>query len=86
MTMTPYRKRLRHQSWYRGCKETDDILGPFADEFLPACSDEDATGFEALLDEDDWDIWRWLTGEQPIPVEHQPLIEKITTFQAKLFQ
>ena len=79
--MDNYRKRLRHQSWYRGCKETDSILGIFADDFLPNCSDDEAAAFEALLNEDDWDIWRWLTGEQPMPKEHQKLLARIRAFQ-----
>ncbi len=77
--MSPEKKRLRYQSWHRGCKETDDILGPFADEWLPL--NDNIAVFEALLNEDDWDIYRWLTSEQPVPEEHQVMIDKIKAFQ-----
>jgi len=79
--MNDARKRLRYQSWHRGCKETDDILGPFADHYLPDCSDEQAKEFAALLTEDDWDIWRWLSSGQPMPPEHRALLEHIRSFQ-----
>ncbi len=77
--MSPLKKRLRYQSWHRGCKETDDILGPFADSWLPEAAD--TTAFEALLNEDDWDIYRWLTQTQAQPEEHKPIIAEILAFQ-----
>lgn len=79
--MDAKRKRLRYQSWHRGCKETDDILGPFADIWLPKV--EETKRFEALLEEDDWDIYRWLTAQQPMPEEHQTILNEIIDFQAK---
>ncbi len=79
--MNDQKKRLRYQSWHRGCKETDDILGPFADAWLPNA--QDTAPFEALLEEDDWDIYRWLTNEQAQPEEHKPIIAEIQAFQAK---
>ena len=78
--MNDQKKRLRYQSWHRGCKETDDILGPFADAWLPAA--ENIAPFEALLDEDDWDIYRWLTNSQAKPEEHKAMIAEIQEFQA----
>ncbi len=77
--MNDHKKRLRYQSWHRGCKETDDILGPFADVWLPKATDVSA--FEALLEEDDWDIYRWLTDEQAKPEEHKTIIAEIQAFQ-----
>ena len=78
--MNDKKKRLRYQSWHRGCKETDDILGPFADAWLPDALD--TAPFEALLNEDDWDIYRWLTDAQAKPEEHKPMIKMIQEFQA----
>lgn len=76
-------KKLRYQSWHRGCKETDDILGPFADDFLLRCSHEDAARFQALLDESDRNIWDWLTGKAAAPAEHASLLAEIREFQNK---
>ena len=77
--MNNQKKKLRYQSWHRGCKETDDILGPFADIWLP--ENEDISGFEALLQEDDKDIYHWLTDTHPAPDKHAALINEIKTFQ-----
>jgi antitoxin CptB len=53
-------KRLRYQSWHRGCKETDWLLGNYCDKHLESLSDEDLAQFEAFLEEDDYDIWQWV--------------------------
>lgn len=63
-------KRLYYQSWHRGCKETDLLLGRFADSALPALSDAELAQYEALLNEQDSDIWKWFTHELPLPAEH----------------
>ena len=79
--MNDLKKKLRYQSWYRRCKETDGVLGYFADRYLPDASEADTTLFKALLDEDDWDIWRWITQEQPNPPEYDTLLTQIRAFQ-----
>lgn len=58
-------KRLRYRSWHRGWKETDLILGQFADENLEKMSAETLDAYEQLLDENDADIWDWLVGKLP---------------------
>ncbi len=76
-----YIKRLRYQSWHRGCKETDDILGAYADAHLEAMSDENLKVFNALLDEDDGEIWHWLLGQAPAHTPYVALIAEIQQFQ-----
>lgn len=56
-------KRLLYRSWHRGCKETDIVLGNFAERHLQALAPEMLDTYEALLEENDWDIWGWITGE-----------------------
>jgi antitoxin CptB len=71
-------KRMTYRSWHRGCKETDIILGFFADNQLPHVSDAELDIYEAFLDEEDADIWKWLTGEwQPENADFIPLLEKL---------
>ena len=60
-------KRMTYRSWHRGCKETDIILGHFADNQLSTLSDADLDLFEQFLEEQDADIWKWLTGELTPP-------------------
>lgn len=61
------RKRLRYQSWHRGCKETDVILGHFCDAHVEQMNEAELREFEMILQQDDADLYRWLTGEQAIP-------------------
>ncbi len=55
-------RRIRYRSWHRGCKETDVILGNFADQCLYSLEPvTELALYEALLNEQDADIWNWLT-------------------------
>ncbi len=68
-------KRLRYQSWHRGCKETDMLLGLYCDHYLPGLGDDALDRYEAFLNEYDADIWAWVAYKEPCPKqEYQPLI------------
>lgn len=54
-------KRLRMRSWRRGIKEMDLILGPFADTVLQDLDGPARAQFEVLLEENDHDLYLWLT-------------------------
>ncbi len=60
-------KRMRYQSWHRGCKETDLLLGQFADTALEQLDAVGLDGFERLLGEEDYDIWQWVSGQRATP-------------------
>lgn len=80
-------KRLHYRSWHRGCKETDVILGHFADEHLESLSDAQLDVYERLLDEQDADIWSWLIGKtEPERKEYIPLLKLLNQFSAKQFR
>lgn len=66
----PRVKRLYYQSWHRGCKETDLLLGRFADAILTRLDDHELDLYEALLNEHDSDIWHWYTGHTSLPPQH----------------
>ncbi len=75
-------KRIRYRSWHRGCKETDIILGNFCDQFIESLTLDELTRFEALLDEDDAEIWSWLTHKTKSPkAEYEPLLERLRHFR-----
>ena len=54
-------KRLRMRSWRRGTKEMDLILGPFADGPMAALDAAALADYEALLDQNDQDLYAWIT-------------------------
>ena len=71
-------KRLTYRSHHRGCKETDLVLGTYCDRTLPTVSDAELALFEAFLDEDDADIWKWLTEKTECPKpEYISLLEQL---------
>lgn len=55
--------RIRYRSWHRGCKETDIILGNYCNQFIEGMDNAQLDLFEELLEEDDADIWAWITGK-----------------------
>lgn len=78
-------RRLRYRSWHRGCKETDILLGPFADVRLESLTDSQLYEYEQILEENDWDIWAWVTDKQPLPARlDSPLMRELLAFRPKL--
>lgn len=76
-------KRLRYRSWHRGCKETDLVLGRYCDAQLEQMDEAALARFEALLDEEDADIWAWLTDKTPCPKpEFNALLDTLKIFSA----
>lgn len=54
-------RRLRMRAWRRGIREMDLILGPFADTALSRLSGADLDLFESLLEENDHDLYKWIS-------------------------
>ena len=70
-------RRLALRASRRGIKEMDVILGPWAAENLPALEAHDLDRFEAMLGENDQDLYRWVTGQAAPPEEIAPLVARI---------
>ena len=73
-------KRLRMRSWRRGIKEMDLILGGFADAELGGLDGAALDAYEGLLEENDWDLYYWVTGAREAPGKHTPLIRRLAVF------
>jgi antitoxin CptB len=70
-------KKLRMRSWRRGMKEMDLILGPYADAELDRFTPEALDAYEALLDENDQDLYLWVTGAVACRPELAAMIARI---------
>ncbi|WGF89427.1 succinate dehydrogenase assembly factor 2 [Marinivivus vitaminiproducens] len=68
--ITVRRKRLTHASRYRGFLESDLFFGRFADQHLHSLDKAQLDRYEALLQENDHDLFAWIAGRQPVPPEH----------------
>ncbi len=62
------RKRLRYRAWHRGTKEMDLILGPFADANVEAYDVAELDRLEALMDEEDPALLKWVMRQEAPPV------------------
>lgn len=60
-------KKLLYRSWYRGCKETDKIIGGFAKKHINELNDGEIDELEEILNEQDNDIYDWLCGKKEAP-------------------
>jgi antitoxin CptB len=67
--METRKKRLLYQSGHRGTKESDLLLGSFAAALLHAFDAAQLDRFEALLVEDDGDLFDWISGRAAPPDE-----------------
>ena len=70
-------RRLKLRAMRRGIKEMDVILGPWAAANLDEAGPERLDAFEALLAENDQDLYRWATGQAPAPAPFAPLLAEI---------
>ena len=82
MTETPENriKRLQMRSWRRGTKEMDMILGPYSDTEIAMLSADALEQYEALLVENDQDLYVWMSRQATPPAEHVEIIEVIQNF------
>jgi antitoxin CptB len=64
------RKRLLFRSWHRGTRESDLILGRFADTHLAGFDEAQLDRYEALLDCADADIFDWVSGRTAPTPQH----------------
>jgi antitoxin CptB len=73
-------KRLRMRCWRRGTKEMDLLFGKYADNGLADLGDPALDAFEALMEENDNDLYLWISGAEPAPQHHQSAIESVRAF------
>lgn len=70
-------KRLAMRSMRRGIKEMDLILSAFADDSLAGMDDAGLTLYDQMLDENDHDLYQWVTGQVAPPARYGALVDQI---------
>ncbi len=76
-------KRLKMRSWRRGIKEMDLILGTYSDTELEGLDEAQLTVYDAMLSENDHDLYQWVTGQVETPPEYLELLTTISKFAFK---
>ncbi|WP_291207746.1 succinate dehydrogenase assembly factor 2 [Hyphomonas sp.] len=82
MTDENRRKMLKFRAWRRGFREMDLLMGSFADATLESLSGEGLDEFERLLEVPDWEVYAWLIGQKPVPLNHSgPVLDQLIAFR-----
>ncbi|WP_367648104.1 succinate dehydrogenase assembly factor 2 [Ruegeria arenilitoris] len=75
-------KRMKMRSMRRGIKEMDLILSAYADRNLQNMDAVGLANYDALLQENDQDLYQWVTGQTSPPEQFVDLVADISkTFQ-----
>jgi antitoxin CptB len=64
------RRKLLFRSWHRGMRETDLIMGRFADAAVADLTEPELAEFERLIDVPDGELLAWVTGAADVPAEY----------------
>jgi antitoxin CptB len=73
-------KRLRIRCWRRGTKEMDLLFGQYADGALNTLSDAELDAFETLMEENDQDLYLWISGASTAPLDLLPPILRLRAY------
>ena len=61
------RRRMLYHSKQRGWLELDLILGTFAEKHLATLGAKDIEDYALILEEENPDMFKWLSGQIPVP-------------------
>ena len=76
-------KRMRMRSMRRGTKEMDILMMRFADAHLDGMSEAELDLLDRVLEENDQDLYAWITGQKPAPGDLAPVISRIADEAAR---
>ncbi len=77
------RRRLLYRAWHRGIRETDLIMGRFADAHIATMTDGELDDFERLMEVPDADLFVWVTGGAGAPATYDTaLFRRLRAFHA----
>ena len=77
-------KKLIYRSKHRGCKETDIIMGSFAEQELPKFTKSEVDLYADFIEESDWDIYAWVNGNLEMPEKYRDNVgKKLMEFNLK---
>lgn len=65
------------RSMRRGIKEMDIILTRFAAARLAELRPDQLDLYEALLNENDQDLYQWVSGQSAPPACHEPILDEV---------
>lgn len=72
--MDDRRKRLLFQCTHMGMKENDLMFGKFAEAHMDDLSDAEVADLEALLRNNDLDLYNWVLERSEVPEEFDTVV------------
>jgi antitoxin CptB len=82
--LDPRRRKLLFQSWHRGIREMDLIMGRFADSCIADLSDDELDAYEQLMAVPDRDLYAWIIGERAAPADFDTvLFHRLRSFHSR---
>jgi antitoxin CptB len=78
------RRKLLFRAWRRGVRETDLIVGRFADAFIDQFDEPALDDFERLIEVPNADLYAWVVGERGIPAGYDTaVLRQLITFHSR---
>lgn len=79
------RARLVYQSRKRGMAENDILISTFAKQYLPDFTVLQLCMYDDIINKpsNDWDLYYWMTGASPIPMEYNNEVMDLMVEHAK---
>ena len=71
------RNRLIYRANYRGTKEMDMLIGTFAKKIVPTLDEAQLSEFEAFLNEEDPDLFKWYSDKGGVPEGRMTSVMKL---------
>jgi antitoxin CptB len=68
------RRKLLFRAWRRGVRETDLIVGRFADAHIDKFNDTELHDFERLIEAPNAALYAWVTGAEAIPADYDTAV------------
>jgi antitoxin CptB len=68
------RRKLLFRAWRRGVRETDLIVGRFADAFIDRFDDAALDDFERLIEVPNAELYAWVAGDKTVPRDYDTAV------------
>ena len=68
------RRRLLFRAWRRGVRETDLIVGRFADAYIDRLDDGALDDFERLIEAPNASLYAWVVGSEAVPPDYDSAV------------
>ena len=78
------RRRILFRAWRRGVRETDLIVGRFADAYIEAFDESSLNDFERLIEVPNAALYAWVVGAEDAPAEFDTtVLRQLISFHAE---